>query len=309
MWPFPTTSAPVRADNPHSRYAWPAFRLSVFGAALLLAVPRLALASRAEFSASLRGSEQKAQGYLGIEFHDVGQIGLGMLRFHPAHQVEIVMVDHDGPAGKAGLRAHDAVQSVNGQAVASSEALRQMIHDAGAGATLTLTVLRDGHAQTLTAQLESREDVERRAWARVTVPAPVVPESDLEGEEARPSPGVSSVRGKHFLGDVLHGSSTGVQLKTMSSQLAMYFGAPPSAGLLVESVEAGSSGAAAGLAAGDVLLRADSVALHSLSDWTKRLHASKGKAVSVVVLREHHEMTFSLQQNGGHSALEWPFRF
>ena len=77
----------------------------------------------------------------------------------------------------------------------------------------------------------------------------------------------------------------------------------------MESVEEGSPAALAGLEAGDVILRADTIVLHTLSDWNKRLHGSKGKNLSLVVLREHHEMILSLQPNGARSALEWPFHF
>lgn len=270
------------------------------------------VAASAVISSSTRAAEQKAQGYLGIEFHDVVQSSLGVFHFRPSHQIEIVRVDHDGPAGKAGLQSHDLVQSVNGQPVGGAEALRQMIHDAGAGATLALGVLRNGQPMTLNAQLESREDVERRAWAHVTVPSGPPADEALASDDGRSLQGSQAStpgRGRHFLGDVLHGPSVGVHLQVMPSQLATYFGAPASTGLLVESVEEGSPAALAGLGAGDVILRADAIVLHTLSDWSKRLHGSKGRVLSLVVLREHHEMTLSLQPNGARSALEWPFHF
>ena len=272
-----------------------------------------ALLSLGQPAAHGHAGELRAQGYLGIEFHDLAQSGQGVFHFRPSHQVEIVMVDHDGPAGKAGLHAHDLVETLNGQPVSGANALRQMIHDAGAGSTITLSVERGGRSLVLTAQLESREDVELRAWKSVTAPPPLPTQDESDSEDAHTAqngpPQATPGRGKRFIGGVLHPSSVGLQLQALSPQLAMYFGAPPSLGLLVESVEGGSAAALAGLEAGDVLLRADSIALHTLSDWTKRLHASKGKNLSLVVLREHHEFTVSLQSNGARSALEWPFRF
>ena len=282
--------------------------------ALLLAAP-FERAQPIVRSHSLGGAlnGQHAQGYLGIEFHDLFQPGSFITRTRATHDVEIVMVDHDGPAGKAGLRPHDLVQSLNGQPVNGAEALRQMIHDAGAGSTISIAVLRGGRLQNLTAQLESREDVDRRARARFATTDPVPPADEIENEETHPAPSASSpspaVRGKHFLGEVLHGPSVGLQLGTMPPQLAMYFGAPTNSGLLVQSVETGSPAAAAGLEAGDVILRADSLTLRTTSDWTKRLHASKGRALTLVVLREHRELTLNLQPNNGRSRLDWPFHF
>lgn len=256
---------------------------------------------------------QHAPGYLGIEFHEVTATSFGLLHFHTSHQIEVIMVDHDGPAGKAGLRPHDIVLSLNGQPLSSAESLRRMIHEAVPGTSITLSVLRSGHALPITAQIEDREDVERRAWAHVTTGD--TPSSDaraVEGTSTLPlTAGTTSgaTHGKHFFGEILRGPYTGLQLQVMTPQLGGFFGAPAKMGLLVQAVEPGSPAAISGLEAGDVLLRADALTLRTLNDWGHKLHAAKGRAVRLAILRDHVELNLVLQPESGHSALVWPKLF
>jgi serine protease Do len=81
----------------------------------------------------------------------------------------------------------------------------------------------------------------------------------------------------------------------MQPQLADYFGAPRGQGLLVQSVETGSPAASMGFHAGDVILRVDNQPVHSSSDWSKHVHASKGKPMSLDIVRDHKSMTLILQ--------------
>ena len=275
--------------------------------------------------AGLHGSVNgRPPGYLGILFHDAAEESA---KAKGPHGVEVVMVDHDGPAGKAGLQPHDILLSLNGQAIAGREALRRMIHDAGAGVDVVLGVLRSGRSLTLTARLADRDTVERAAMARLAAssppPQPPVVTAEVDGPATGlgdaapaevpptppgPAPVAPAVHGQSFLGSVLHsGPFTGMMLDAMEPQLATYFGAPQGVGLLVQSVTPGSPAALAGLRAGDVLLRADQNALRSPADWSKRVHAAKGRPMALSVLRERREMTMTLQPElKHHSLLEWP---
>jgi S1-C subfamily serine protease len=108
-------------------------------------------------------------------------------------------------------------------------------------------------------------------------------------------PGVTTAHTQGFIGNILHGPFTGIEVEALQPQLAIYFGCPKGQGLLVQSVAGGSPAASAGVHAGDVILRADSRPMRSTSDWSKHLHADKGKPMALDLLRDHHEMTLTMQ--------------
>jgi hypothetical protein len=58
--------------------------------------------------------------YLGVDIADVTTERLGTLKLKEEHGAEVTMVDQDAPAGKAGLKDHDVILSLNGAAVESA---------------------------------------------------------------------------------------------------------------------------------------------------------------------------------------------
>ena len=92
-------------------------------------------------------------------------------------------------------------------------------------------------------------------------------------------------------------SYTGALVENMGPQLAEFFGSP-GAGVLVHSVDADSPAAKAGLRAGDVVVRANSVTMANSSDWMKIVRENRGKSVEVVVLRDKKEQTLTLVPDG-----------
>jgi serine protease Do len=273
---------------------------------LMLMVLACAPALAVSASGHARGGHGPAAhppGYLGVGFHDAS-----------GHGVEVLLVDHDGPAGKAGLRPHDILVSLNGQAIASSDALSRMIHETAPGVGVTLVVLRDGQTMKVTVQIADRLEVERTVRARVAADAvaetsdpPVTEYSEGDVPEPATSAGKAAPKGS-FIGSVLHlAPFTGLALETLGPQLAEFFGDSQGYGLMVQTVTPNSPAAFCGLRAGDVLLRADSMPLKTASDWTKRLKATQGQSMALTVLRDHHEMTVTLTpESRHHSMVEWP---
>ena len=76
------------------------------------------------------GSGEKAatQGYLGVELHDPTKDEIAAIPAGTAHGTEITRVDHDGPAGKAGLREHDLILQCNGQAIKGHDQLKHILN-------------------------------------------------------------------------------------------------------------------------------------------------------------------------------------
>src|ERR1700748_11428 len=69
-----------------------------------------------------------AQGYLGIGVQEIDPDKISALRLKDGHGAEVVMVDHDAPAGKSGLKVHDVILQLDGQPVESAEQLRRRLH-------------------------------------------------------------------------------------------------------------------------------------------------------------------------------------
>jgi serine protease Do len=291
-----------------------------YGLILLLAAPAtLAWADGAPNGAAFllmsgagASSSHSGPGYLGVSVRDVSGDQIGVLKLKEARGAEIVLVDHDAPAGKAGLREHDVVLQMNGQAIAGEDQLRHMLHDCSPGRTIVLIISRDGQQMTVTTQMAiSQEEVEREAWERhITVPEPQdafdVPESN---GPASPAPSAPPVRaGNSFIGAILPSSSyTGALLEKMPAQLAGYFGAVGGHGLLVSSVKPNSPAALAGMQAGDVVVRANQKAIASTGDWAKAVKSSHGRTLAVTVLRDKKEQTLTLTPDARkHSELAFP---
>jgi len=57
--------------------------------------------------------------------------------------------------------------------------------------------------------------------------------------------------------------------------------------------------------AGDVVVRINSVAVSSGTDWTKTVHDYKGRPLPVVVLRDKHEQTLTLTPDGKKRSSLW----
>lgn len=281
----------------------------VSGGFITLALPCLAEIGGAQLLPPLQGSsayiqDGSAPGYLGVSLRNIDSSRAQALRLSQPGGAEVVSVDRDAPACKAGIQAHDVILAMNGHAIADVEQVRRMIEKTPAGTTVIFAVSRDGQPKNFTVQLADEEQVEQQAWSQhYTVPDP----ADAPSESFFSS--ATHTLGSGWFGIFTPSSSyVGVEVDPLSPQLAGYFGVKDSRGLLVTSVDENSPASAAGLKAGDVILKVNDGTVASRSDWLKQMHANRGKRVQLVIFRNRRQLvlTMTAGEPKKKSQLVWP---
>src|SRR5665213_2708977 len=173
-------------------------------------------------------SKEHLRGYLGITYRDTSDERAVELHLQGAHGAEIIMVDHDGPAGKAGLQPHDVVLQVDGQNIENAEDLSKRIRNSAPGKVFSMSIMRLGRPMNLTAKLADQRELERAAGQQhVHGPEPKPDDDGVDNilvqrysVETAPPPRTESL-GRGIIGTVLRsGPYTGASLEAMEPQLA-----------------------------------------------------------------------------------------
>lgn len=272
----------------------------------LLASPLIASASGTPQTSDTRGKGAggahgkaivKDRGYLGVYFENLSSRRRADLGIESKGGAVIAAVDHDAPAGKAGLHRHDLVLKLNGKEVGSAKDFQQMLANMSPGQAVVLDIVRDGQPMEIHAVLASRQAVERNAWSQhYTVPDPRAEAIVKKRFPAR----VPLDAGKTTIVDNGAKSEnptlpyTGVELETMSPQLAQYFGAKASGGLLARNIDPNSPGSRAGLKAGDVICKANGASVDSTASWHRILMENRNVPIRLSILRRRQSRTLLL---------------
>jgi S1-C subfamily serine protease len=201
-------------------------------------------------------------------------------------------VSDESAAQKAGFKSGDIVLEFDGERVRSAQQFTRLVQETPAGRPVQAVVMRDGQKSTLSVE-------PRDTWtgmggefdhlirsldipSRMRAPRPAAP----------PRPPTPRAQVAPFLESFSFRSGTtlGVTVGDMSSQLAEYFGAKE--GALVTSVADNSAAAKAGVKAGDVITAINGEEVRTPSD-VRRLaqRLSVGAEFTVDVLRDKKKMT------------------
>ena len=228
--------------------------------------------------------------YLGVDIADITTDRVAPLKLKEEQGVEVTMVDQDAPAGKAGIKEHDVILSMNGTEVESKSQLQRMIRETPAGRTVTLVLSRDGQPLTIKVQLADRRSEFHIAKSKdegdFHLEIPAIPNlGDLDIPNFNVVVVQSSVR-------------SGLMVENLTPQLAEFFGARDGRGVLVRSVEKGSCADKAGLRAGDVIVRVGDQRVHDTSDFTHVFHSHSAGTVNVEVIRDRKAQTLTISLPG-----------
>ena len=262
------------------------FMLLLLGCGLLL-VPQALAAQPGSQPFAFNGEDPWSGSYLGVDTEDISAERMGQLHLKEERGVEVTMVDQDAPAGKAGLKEHDVILSINDQQVEGVEQLRRLIREVPPGRTITIGISRDGQPLTLKAQLAERrkgfipnQDFNFNPAIHVPnihIPPINMPEIDIPSVVIIHSP-----------------RSSGLMVENLTPQLGEYFGVKGGSGVLVRSVEKGSRGEQAGFHAGDVIIKINGANVSDASDFTRLLRTQSSDKTAITVIRERKEQNLTL---------------
>jgi len=218
-------------------------------------------------TAALLAAEKEKQesGYLGVSVQGLGdaeQEKLGV-----KNGVEVVAVEKESAAAKAGIKEDDIIQLVNGEKIRDSQDLVDVISELAPGATVKIGLWRDGKALEVTAALGKRERSKNLVWKSKKLPR--------------------LFRASGYLGIVL---------QELNAELAPYFNVKPGEGVLIIRVEKDTPAEKAGLKAGDVIVQMgekavkDAAAVHEILADLK-----KGDTVAITVVRHGKKETLKTE--------------
>jgi len=234
----------------------------------------------------LYSSEDGGTGsYLGVDITDVTTERLSALKLKEEKGVEVTMVDQDAPAGKAGIKEHDVILSMNGTSIESGAQLRRMIHETPAGRVVTFGLSRDGAPVTVKVQLADKHK-------EFAMTGPNVKEFNFTMPEIHVMPNVDIPSMNMVV--VTQSMRSGLMVENITPQLGDFFGVKNGNGVLIRSVEKGSRAEKAGFRAGDVIVKVNDEPVHDTSDFTHAVKGRSGNSVTVSVIRDKKEQNLNL---------------
>jgi Do/DeqQ family serine protease len=159
-------------------------------------------------------------------------------------------VESNGPAASAGIERGDVITAINGETVKDSNTLRNKVAELGPGASVKVTVVRDGKEQVLAATLAELS-------------------SNSSASLDRSSGGESSGR-------------FGMSVEPLTTERARQLDVDAKSGVVVVGVEPGSRAANAGLREGDVIEEVDRKPVKSIDELRSALETGDRPALLLV---------------------------
>jgi C-terminal processing protease CtpA/Prc len=224
-------------------------------------------------------------GWLGVEIGEVTAEKAKDLKLAEARGVEVIDVEPDGPAAKAGLKEQDVITRYDGQVVEGTVQFRRLVRETPSGRNISLAISRNGSTQDISVELGDRSSFYQKKMKGKM--------RDFGNAYAFTEPNFDF----HFDTPGVFGEMDGrapvlgISAEDLSGQLGTYFGAPNGTGILVREVRSGTAAEKAGLKAGDVIVKVNGNPVGSLSELRQQLRdKSEEKTVSLGILRKGSEM-------------------
>jgi S1-C subfamily serine protease len=269
------------------------------------------------------------RGRLGVTIQDLDPDLARGLHATATQGVIVTDVEPGSPGDDAGLVRGDIIEQLDTERLTTSAQLRNLIATRGAGAHVTLSFERNGEARTVTATLEAQPSTNRGAGPQQTTPqidprlpqgpmgalppsfgvpgAPLFPPGWGGPTDPRAIPDPRVTPDPRAVPDPRAAPPApadprasvevgGLGLADLDAQTRALFRVPPPVahGAVVLSVTRGSSGDAAGVAPGDVIVEVNHQAVGSAAEFQRAFAAAGSEAV--VLLRRGRGSSYVLMR-------------
>lgn len=232
-----------------------------------------------------------AGSYLGIYLEEVTAERVKELGLSEERGAIVMKVTEGSPAEKAGLKENDVIVSFNGRRVDSVKELQRLLSETPVDRSVTIEVIRGGSRQTVNATMGKRSAFTQEYLA-ITRKAQEESSKQL-GELMKKWPS------EHEFGNLTAFSLAwgrgrlGINVETLTDQLADFFGAKEG-GVLVVQVNENTPAARAGLKAGDVIVAVDGEKVKDASALTQALRKKEEGQVALQVIRDRRDRTVNV---------------
>jgi serine protease Do len=246
-------------------------------------------------------------GYLGVQTKEVTKENFGQFGLREVRGVAVEKVQENSPAAAAGLQAGDVIVRIDDQEITSVRKLTRLIGEVAPDHQVTLTVLRNGAEQNMSATLGKRPAPEfgngNFEFAMPMDKAQIEKLGDLPqlrdlnilknlpegGPQVFGTPGAP---GKVFTWRAGSGRQIGIGITPLTKQLASHFGVD--GGVMISEVRDGSPAAKAGLKAGDIILEVDGKAVAADIDLIRAIGGKKDGDIRLTIIRDGRRQNISV---------------
>lgn len=211
---------------------------------------------------SLQKTGKVVRGWMGVAIQEITPALAKSFKLPEQRKgVLISDVNENGPSHEAGIRRGDVVVAFNGKDVQSVSQLRNLVARTVVGKDAQVKILRDGKEQTLNVKVAERPSDEMLAKKEPAQKEPT--------ETIKPPDNVLAA----------------LRIQSLDPAMMSQLNIPAkTTGVVVTSVEAGSSAEAAGLQRGDVIQEVNHEVVKSLDDYQKAANKIKKDELAVLLL-------------------------
>jgi serine protease Do len=208
-------------------------------------------------------------GWIGLSIEDGTDQGAVVRRVQP-----------NSPADKAGMKEGDVILEFNKEAVAGVQQLTRLVRETPVGRTVDVKVRRDNRDQTLKVTTERGPAFRAGGQFQFYMP-------DLRVLRDRtlnvPRVEVNTTY-----------TQAGIRVEQLTDQLRDFFGVFSNTGVLVASVDPGSTAEKAGVKAGDVITSIAGKTIRTPADFSRELRAAGSKPM-LKVFRDKKERDINFE--------------